>query len=53
VQAVAHHLEKSDATAKRKIGFMQRMNLVKKAGGGVGYVLTAEGSQYCEPDEAA
>ena len=53
VQTAAHCLEKSEATAKRKIRFMQKMNLVKKAPGGVGYVLTAEGSKCCEPDEAA
>ena len=53
VQAVVHYLEKSEATAKRKIGFMQKMILLKKAPGGAGYVLTAEGSKCCEPDEAA
>lgn len=52
VQSVANYLQQSPATAKRKIGLIREMNLVKKNPGGAGYVLTAEGSKCCEPDEA-
>jgi len=51
VLEVMRRLEISKSTAKRKIGSIQELNLVEKAPGGIGYILTEEGSKCCEPDE--
>ena len=53
VAEVMRYIGKSEATAKRKLGLILQTNLVEKALGGMGYILTAEGSRCCEPDQEA